>query len=162
MDCIARQTLSLGSYRQILYHLNHQGSAKVLIAESCPTLCNPLNCSPPGSSVHGILQAGECWSGEQMPFPSPGDLPDPDLTWVSCIVGRFFTIWATREAPARQLGWRSNVLPESLGLDCFSWKQFACQRGTYWGGKFCLARLVNTCISMADSCQCMTKTTTML
>ena len=28
-----------------------------LLAQSCPTLCNPMNCSPPGSSVHGILQA---------------------------------------------------------------------------------------------------------
>ena len=29
----------------------------VLVIQSCPTLCNPKNCSPPGSSVHGILQA---------------------------------------------------------------------------------------------------------
>ena len=30
---------------------------KMLVAQSCPTLCKPVNCSPPGSSVHGILQA---------------------------------------------------------------------------------------------------------
>ena len=30
---------------------------EVLVAQSCPTLCNPMDCSPPGSSVHGILQA---------------------------------------------------------------------------------------------------------
>ena len=30
---------------------------KVLVAQSCPTLCDPMDCSPPGSSVHGILQA---------------------------------------------------------------------------------------------------------
>ena len=35
------------------------------VAQSCPTLCDPVDCSPPGSSVHGILQA----SG--LPFPSP-------------------------------------------------------------------------------------------
>ena len=29
----------------------------MLVAQSCPTLCNPMDCSPPGSSVHGILQA---------------------------------------------------------------------------------------------------------
>ena len=29
----------------------------VLVAQSCPTLCNPIDCSPPGPSVHGILQA---------------------------------------------------------------------------------------------------------
>ena len=41
--------------------------------QSCPTLCNPLDCSPPGSSVHGILQA-KIWSG--LPCPPSGDLPD--------------------------------------------------------------------------------------
>ena len=30
---------------------------KVLFAQSCPTLCDPMDCTPPGSSVHGILQA---------------------------------------------------------------------------------------------------------
>ena len=30
---------------------------KVLVTQSCPTLCHPMDCSPPGSSVHGILQA---------------------------------------------------------------------------------------------------------
>ena len=31
---------------------------KVLVAQLCPTLCDPMDCSPPGSSAHGILQAG--------------------------------------------------------------------------------------------------------
>ena len=31
--------------------------AKVLVAQSCPTLCDPMDCSPPGSSVRGISQA---------------------------------------------------------------------------------------------------------
>ena len=39
------------------------------VAQSCPTLCNPMCCSPLGSSLHGILQA-RYWSG--LPFPSPG------------------------------------------------------------------------------------------
>ena len=59
---------------------------KVLVAQSCPTLCNPVDCSPPGSSVHGILQVRILEWG---PFPSPGDLPDRDRTQVSCIAGRF-------------------------------------------------------------------------
>ena len=37
-------------------------------SDSCPTLCNPMDCSPPGSSVHGIFQE-EYWSG--LPFPTP-------------------------------------------------------------------------------------------
>ena len=43
------------------------------VAQSCPTLCNPVDCSLPGSSLHVILQQ-EYWSG--LPFPSPGDLPN--------------------------------------------------------------------------------------
>ena len=34
-----------------------KSKVKVLVAQSCPTLCDPMNCSPPGSFVHGILQA---------------------------------------------------------------------------------------------------------
>ena len=33
------------------------GESEVSVAQSCLTLCNPMGCSPPGSSVHGILQA---------------------------------------------------------------------------------------------------------
>ena len=47
-----------------------------LVAQLCPTLGNPMDCSPPGSSVHGIFQQ-EYWSG--LPFPSPGDLPNPGI-----------------------------------------------------------------------------------
>ena len=50
--------------------------AKVLVSQSCLTLGNPMDCSPPGSSVHGILQA-RILGG--LPFPSPGDLPDPEI-----------------------------------------------------------------------------------
>ena len=44
------------------------------IAQSCPTLCNPMDCSLPGSSVYGISRQ-EYWSG--LSFPYPGDLPNP-------------------------------------------------------------------------------------
>ena len=43
---------------------------------SCVRLsCNPVDCSRPGSSLRGISPGQECWNG--LPFPSPGDLPDP-------------------------------------------------------------------------------------
>uniref|UniRef100_A0A8C6FPU7 Translationally-controlled tumor protein n=1 Tax=Moschus moschiferus TaxID=68415 RepID=A0A8C6FPU7_MOSMO len=45
------------------------------IAQSCPTLCDPVICSLLGFSVHGILQARILG----LPFPSPGDLPDPGI-----------------------------------------------------------------------------------
>ena len=46
--------------RQTLYRLSHQGSsvvAAIKSRQSCPTLCDPMDCSPPGSSVHRIFQA---------------------------------------------------------------------------------------------------------
>ena len=46
------------------------------VIQSCPTLCNSMVCSPPGSSVHGFSRQ-EYWSG--LPFPTPGDLPDPRM-----------------------------------------------------------------------------------
>ena len=47
-----------------------------LFNQSCLTLCDPVHCSPPGTSVHGISQE-RYWS--RLPFPSPGDLPDLGL-----------------------------------------------------------------------------------
>ena len=46
------------------------------VAQSCLNLCEPVDSSQPGSSIHGILQQ-EYWSG--LPFPSPGDLPNPGI-----------------------------------------------------------------------------------
>ena len=68
----------------------------VLVAQLCPTPCDPMDCSPPGPSVHGILQARilECVA---VPF-SRGFSWSRDQTQVSCFVGRFFTVWATGEA----------------------------------------------------------------
>ena len=60
------------------------------------SLCDPLDCSPPGSSVCGILQARRL---EWVAMPSYRGSSQPrDWTQVSCIAGMFFTIRATREA----------------------------------------------------------------
>ena len=55
----------------------------------CPTLCDPMDCSPPGSSVQGILQARKLkWDA----MPSSGISSQPkDRTLVSCTASRFFT-----------------------------------------------------------------------
>ena len=66
-----------------------------LVTQSCLTLCNSLDCSPPGSSVHGILQA-RILERVAIPFFKGSSQPR-DWTYVSCIAGRFFTIWAIRE-----------------------------------------------------------------
>ena len=68
------------------------------VAQSClcPTLSDPMHCSLPDSSVHGILQTRILeWVAISY---SRGSSQPRDWTWVSHIAGRFFTIWATREA----------------------------------------------------------------
>ena len=64
--------------------------------QSCPTLCDPMDYSLPGSSVHGILHARIL---EWVAMPPPGDLPDPGIEPVSlmspALAGRFFTTSAT-------------------------------------------------------------------
>ena len=73
----------------------------------CTTLCDPLDCSSPGSPVRGILQARILeWAATA---PPPGDLPDPGIKPTSLIspalVGRFFTTSATWEARQRAHTW---------------------------------------------------------
>ena len=64
-------------------------------AQSCPTLCDPMDCSPPVSSVHGILQARIL---EWVAIPFSREAPRPkSQTWGALIAGRFFTTRATRE-----------------------------------------------------------------
>ena len=61
-----------------------------LVAQSYPTLCDPVDCSLPVSSVHGIFQGRIL---EWVPFPSPGDLPDPGIEPTSpALAGGFFTV----------------------------------------------------------------------
>ena len=68
---------------------------RVLVAQSCPTLRNSMDCTPPGSSVHGILQA-RILKWVAIPF-SRGSPQPRGQAQVSCIADRFFTIWATKE-----------------------------------------------------------------
>ena len=62
------------------------------VTQSCLTLCHPMDYSQPGSSVHGIFRQ-EYWS--RLPFPPPGDLPNPGTEPMSpaspALAGRFFT-----------------------------------------------------------------------
>ena len=68
----------------------------------CPTLHDPMDCSPPDSSVHAILQA-EVLSRSGMSFLFPGDLPNPEIKPASlmspALAGGFFTAGATWEVP---------------------------------------------------------------
>ena len=66
------------------------------VAQSCPTLCDPMDCSLPGSSVHGILQA-RILEWVTISFSRVSSRPS-DQTQVCHIGGRRFNLWATREA----------------------------------------------------------------
>ena len=114
-----------------------------LVAQSCPTLCDPMDCSPPGSSVHGnspgkntgvgshvLLQRtfptqglnpvllhcrwilyhlnhqGSPWILEWVAYPISRRSSQPrNRTRISCIAGRFFFIWAIKEALLKDLLW---------------------------------------------------------
>ena len=85
---------SVGSSHQVakvlvlqLQYLSSQWmKSKVSVAQSCPTLCNPMDCSPPGSSIHGIFQASVLeWVAIPLNIPmnTQGWFP-LGLTWSPC------------------------------------------------------------------------------
>ena len=95
------QSCFFSSLRHGLLCMNHSGTLPKegclthsirgggLVAQSCLTLCDPMDYSPPGSSVHGFPRQ-EYWSG--LPFLPPGDVPDPGMEPRSpALPGGFFT-----------------------------------------------------------------------
>ena len=88
----------------------HPGVMLCLVAQSCLTLCNPMDCRPLGFSVHGILQARIL---EWVAMPSGGSSQPKDQTQVFHIADGFLTIWATREA---QEYWSGYPMPSPGAL----------------------------------------------
>ena len=80
------------SQTQLSTHTQLYYAYVCLVTQSCPTLSDPMDCSPARSSVHGILQARVL---EWVAISSKGSSQPRDWTWVSSIAGRFFTFWAT-------------------------------------------------------------------
>ena len=106
--------------QQGLYHLALGGEAicswesESEVPQLCPTLCDPMDCSIPGSSVHGIFRA-RVLEWVAMPFSRVSSQPR-DQTQVSCIAGRLFIILATPWTAAHQA-------PPSMGFsrqECWS------------------------------------------
>ena len=85
--------MNLGKHWQ---YLNATSLCCYSVAKSCLTLCDPMDCSPPSSSVHRILPA-RILERVAIPFSRGSSWPRHQ-TWVSCIAGRFFTTSATWEA----------------------------------------------------------------
>ena len=81
--------------------------------QSCPTLCNTMDCSPPGFSLHGILQARIL---EWVPFPPPGILPEIEtISLMSpALSGRFLTL--VSPGSTERLGFQKYFSSEVLGL----------------------------------------------
>ena len=63
-------------FSRVIFQIAVTLKVKVLVGQSCPTLCDPMDCNPTGSSIQGILQATIL---KQVATPSPGNLPDPGI-----------------------------------------------------------------------------------
>ena len=75
---------------------------KALVAQSCLTLCDPMDCSSPGFSAHGILQARTLKEVGIHSLPRRSSQPR-DWTWVSCVAGGFLTAWVIRETHTKNM-----------------------------------------------------------
>ena len=75
------------------------GCSGGLVAKSCLTLASPMDCRPPGSSVHGFSRQ-EYRSG--LPFPPPGNLPDPAIELASPAPQWILYCWAIKTGPFRE------------------------------------------------------------
>ena len=98
-----------------------RSSAELL--QSCLTFCNPLDCSPPGSCIHGILQGRILERGTI--YSSRGSSQPRDRTQGSHTAGRFFTVWSTRKLP---------TFGNSLEISDYICAQFVeqCIKITFW------------------------------
>ena len=101
----------------VFYNTSGPSSVKVkvnmLVAQACP-LCDPMDCSPPGSSVHGIPQAGILeWVAISF---SRGSSQPRDQTQGSCIAGRFFP----SELPGKPVFYN---ISGSCGMEQFNFKE---------------------------------------
>ena len=76
----------------------------VLVMQSCPILCDPMDCSPPGPSVHRILQA-RILEWVVILFSRRSSLPR-NRTWVLTHCRQILTLWATSEAQFMLIKWR--------------------------------------------------------
>ena len=75
----------------LIFPINSCGVLLFLVPQSCPTLCNLMNCSPPGSSVHGIFQVRILeWVAISFSRGSSQARDQTSISCVSCIAGRFF------------------------------------------------------------------------
>ena len=91
----------------LAFHPLHIHHLRAQSLQSCPTLCDPMDCSPPGSSVHGILQVRIL---EWVAMPSSRGSSQPRdrtyISYISCIAGRFFTAEPPGKPTASLFMWK--------------------------------------------------------
>ena len=129
-------------------HGQHTERKESEVPQSCSTLCDPMDCSLPASSIHGIFQA-RVLEWVAISFFRRSSQPR-DWTQVSCIAGRFFTVWVTREAhmvPQQSFfkgqvkeGVSPKVYHELMHNSLIGW-WWSVLRRQIWG--FCTCVLVN-------------------
>ena len=86
---------------------------KVLIAQSCLTLCNPMDCCPPGSSVHGNLQARIL---EWVSISFSGDLPDPGIKPGSLVLADGFFYCLSHQGSRDYLIFKDIIRRKNTGV----------------------------------------------
>ena len=128
--------------------------SEMLVSQLCLSLCDPINCSPPGSSFHGILQ-------EWVAIPFSRSSWPRDQTLVSCIAGEFFTIWATRKAlyAAKSLQWcltlcdptdgspTGSAIPGILQARTLEWFAISFSNARKWKVK---VKSLSKCLTLRD------------
>ena len=85
----------------LYFHHSNLTQNVSVCAQSCLTLCDPMDCSLPGSSIHRIFQA-RILEWVAISF-SRGSSRPSDQTWVSCTAGRFFTKWVISQCKIKSL-----------------------------------------------------------
>ena len=83
-------------HRRFTLYLTFESESEIEVSQLCPPLCDPMDCGPPGSSVHWILQA-RILEWVVISF-SRGSSQPKDQTQVSRTAGRLFTVWATGDS----------------------------------------------------------------
>jgi len=111
--CEVSSHITLGS--GVVFYIRHYTCPKVcavlcLGIQSCPTLCNPMDCSPPDTSVHGDSPGRN--TGVVCHTFSRGPRQPRDQIQVSGIAGEFFTSWTTKEIQKYRC-FKTNVIRNS-------------------------------------------------
>ena len=89
--------------------------------QSCPTLCDPMDCSPPGSSVPGILQARIVeWVATSSSRGSSQPRYGTHVSWGSCSAGRFFTIELLGKPLTKYVSVLTHYHPLDLLITCLT------------------------------------------